>query len=60
MVDGPLKGGVKLMTSVEVVLRLKPNKAGDGAGAALHAKLLQVLRDAGMEVTAAATEPASN
>ena len=59
MVDGPLKGGVKLMTSGEVVLRLKPNKAGDGVGAALHAKLLQVLRDAGMEVTAAATEPAS-
>lgn len=60
MVDGPLKGGVKLMTSGEVVLRLKPNRAGDGAGAALHAKLLQVLRDAGMEVTAAATEPASH
>jgi ParB/RepB/Spo0J family partition protein len=57
VVDGPLKGGVKLMTSGEVVLKLKPTKAGDGLGAAVHAKLLQVLRDAGMEVTAAATEP---
>jgi ParB/RepB/Spo0J family partition protein len=60
MVDGPLKGGVKLMTNGEVVLRLKPVKAGDAVSAAVHAKLLQVLREAGMEVTAAATETAND
>ncbi|MDZ5461103.1 ParB/RepB/Spo0J family partition protein [Azohydromonas lata] len=54
VVDGPLKGGVKLMSSGEVVLKLKPLQASDGV--ALHSKLLQLLREAGMEVTAATPE----
>jgi ParB-like chromosome segregation protein Spo0J len=53
LVEGALKGEVKLFDTGVVQLKLKPSAQGQGAAAALHAKLQQLLRELGLDVKAA-------
>lgn len=53
LVEGALKGEVKLFDTGVVQLKLKPTGQGQGTALALHTRLQQVLRELGLEIKAA-------
>lgn len=53
LVEGALKGEVKLFDTGVVQLKLKPTGPGQGAALALHTRLQQLLREVGLEIKAA-------
>jgi ParB-like chromosome segregation protein Spo0J len=58
LVEGALKGEVKLFDTGVVQLKLKPIGNGQGAAVARHGRLQQLLREMGLDIKAADT-PAS-
>jgi hypothetical protein len=57
LVEGALKGEVKLFDTGVLQLKLKPAAPGQSAAVALHARLQQLLREVGLEVKAADVPP---
>jgi hypothetical protein len=55
LVEGALKGEVKLFDTGVVQLKLKPSAQGQGTAVALHARLQQLLRELGLDIKAADT-----
>jgi ParB-like chromosome segregation protein Spo0J len=53
LVEGALKGEVKLFDTGVVQLKLKPTAQGQGTAVALHARLQQLLRELGLDIKAA-------
>jgi hypothetical protein len=58
LVEGALKGEVKLFDTGVLQLKLKPAAPGQSAAVALHARLQQLLREVGLDVKAADVPPA--
>ena len=57
MVEGALKGEVKLFDTGVLQLKLKPGVQGQSTAMALHTRLQQLLREVGLEVKAADAPP---
>ncbi len=57
LVEGDLKGEVKLFDTGVLQLKLKPGTQGRITAVALHTRLQQLLREVGLEVKAADAPP---
>lgn len=57
LVEGALKGEVKLFDTGVLQLKLKPGAQGQSTAVALHTRLQQLLRELGLEVKAADAPP---